>query len=217
MPTDLQITEQQQASIHQWTWKTEAMRHMTLAVVRLALARGLNGEFSALDLPLRGALSQGGSGIAGTVFKNLKDAGLICRVGVFVGGAFYPRNVINDGGNPVGVYRLAHPGMARALLAIHAPHELPKLEQQELSLCFSRQLVTGKGSHASDAVDARPVTDPGTGIAPIVKGTETASAADGQQGPALMQADGNAVPTFLPVPSLGKSSVPEFQSLEKTP
>lgn len=102
----------------EWTWKTPAMRDMAVAIARLALDRR-GEEFSALDLPRHGAHDQGGPGIAGTVFRQLKEAGIIARVGVFFDGHFYPRSVINAGGNPVGVYRLAHPGLARALLAAH--------------------------------------------------------------------------------------------------
>ena len=135
------LTQQQQAAIHEWTWKTAAMRDMTLAVCRVAIARGLNGEFSAMDLPLRGAGEQGGTGIAGTVFKHLKDAGIIARVGPFIDGQFYPRTIINAGGNPIGVYRLAHPGLARALIEVHSPGELHPLKQAELfAVNPSRQL-----------------------------------------------------------------------------
>jgi hypothetical protein len=129
---DGSLTRFQEGLVNQWTWKTPAMRDMTLAVCRLALDRGLGGEFSALDLPLRGAHDQGGTGIAGTVFRHLKEARIIARVGVFVGDTFYPRSVINDGGNPVGVYRLAHPGMARALVEVHSPGEIGEAKQLEL-------------------------------------------------------------------------------------
>ena len=121
------------ATLYEWTWKTTAMRDMTLAVCRLAIARGMGGEFSALDLKIHGAHEQGGTGIAGSVFRQLKDAGIIARVGVFVDGVFYARNVINEGGNPIGIYRLAHPGMARALIAIHAPAEVRAEKQLELA------------------------------------------------------------------------------------
>lgn len=130
MPEELSTVER--ATLHEWTWKTAAMRDMTLAVCRLALSRGINGEFSALNLPLRGAHDQGGTGIAGSVFRQLKEAGIIAPVGVFVDQAFYPRTVVNKGGNPVGVYRLRHPGLARALIAIHAPAEVVETVQMEL-------------------------------------------------------------------------------------
>jgi len=112
-------TDLRDVTLHEWTWKTDSMRDLAVAVCNLALERGVGGEFSALDLPMRGAGAQGGTGIAGTVFKQLKDSGIIARVGVFVDGVFYPRNRINDGGNPVGVYRLHHPRLARALVAAH--------------------------------------------------------------------------------------------------
>lgn len=120
------------AAVQEWTWKTPAMRDMTLAVCRLALERGIEGEFSALDLPFRGAGDQGGTGIAGTVFHNLKAAAIIARVGVFVAGVFYPRTIMNACGNPVGVYRLANPGMARALVNAHCPGAIPQARQLEL-------------------------------------------------------------------------------------
>lgn len=123
---------QHEAAVNQWTWKTLSMRDMALAVCRLALQRGSNGEFSALDLPVHGAHDQGGTGIAGTIFRQLKDAGIIARVGVFVDGKFYPKNVVNAGGNPVGVYRLAHPGLARALIRAHSPGEIPSAHQLSL-------------------------------------------------------------------------------------
>lgn len=122
----------QEAMVHEWTWKTPAMRDMALAVCRLALARGAAGEFSALDLPMHGQAEQGGSGIAGSVFRQLKDAGIISRVGVFVDQTFYPRSVTNAGGNPVGVYRLAHAALARRLIEVHSPGEIRVMEQMDL-------------------------------------------------------------------------------------
>ena len=104
-----------------WMWKTPSMAAMTVAVLTVALERGVNGRFSAMDLPVRGAEQQGGTGIAGTVMKHLKDAGIIAVAGVWDDGQFYRKTVINDGGNPIGVYQLANPGMARALLARHRP------------------------------------------------------------------------------------------------
>lgn len=106
--------------VTEWTWKTHAMRDMTLAVCRLALERGINGEFSAMDLPLRGSDAQGGTGIAGSVFRQLKDAKIIARKGAWIDGVWYPKNVINAGGNPVGLYCLANASLARAMIARHA-------------------------------------------------------------------------------------------------
>jgi hypothetical protein len=115
--------------VNEWTWKTPAMRDMALAVCRLALARGAVGEFSALDLPTHGADQHGGSGIAGSVFRQLKAAGIIARVGVDVDGTWYPRNVVNANGNPVGVYRLRSAALATALIERHAPGSVPTLKQ----------------------------------------------------------------------------------------
>ena len=122
----------QEATLVQWTWKTPAMREMALAVCRLAIARGHSGEFSAVDLPSHGEEAHGGSGSAGSVFRQLKDAGIIARVGVFVGSTFYPRTIPNAGGNPVGVYRLQNYGLAEALIRAHAPGERRELVQPEL-------------------------------------------------------------------------------------
>jgi hypothetical protein len=123
-----------EAVIQQWTWKTDAMKAMTLAVCELALARGLQGEFSALDLPARGAGEQGGSGIAGTVFKQLANAGIIAPVGVHVAGEFIQRRVRNDCGNPIGLWRLAHAGLARKLIAVHGDRKQPEPIQEEMLL-----------------------------------------------------------------------------------
>lgn len=122
------------ATIQQWTWKTEAMKAMTLAVCELALARGLQGEFSAMDLDLRGADDQGGTGIAGTVFKQLANAGILAPVGVMIAGEFHQRRVRNDCGNPIGVWRLAHAGLARKLIAIHGAKKQAPPIQEELAL-----------------------------------------------------------------------------------
>jgi hypothetical protein len=107
------------AQVKQWTWKTPAMRRMTLAICRLALARGPAGTFSALDLETHGEDAHGGSGIAGTVFRQLSDAGIIGPVGAVLDGEFIQRRVRNACGNPIGVWRLAHPGLARALIQAH--------------------------------------------------------------------------------------------------
>jgi hypothetical protein len=129
MNTDTMPT--QATLLTEWTWKTPAMRDMTLAVCRLALARGVTGEFSALDLATHGADRHGGTGIAGSVFRQLAEAGIIGPVGAFVDGEFLQRRVRNDGGNPIGLWRLTHPGLARALIAAHAPESAP-LRQMEL-------------------------------------------------------------------------------------
>jgi len=117
--------------VNEWTWKTPAMRRMTLAVCRLALDRGTGGEFSALDLSAHGADEHGGTGIAGSVFRQLADAGILAPVGTFAGGEFFQKRVRNAGGNPIGVWCLKHPGLARALIGRH-DKPLPKPEQIEL-------------------------------------------------------------------------------------
>ena len=118
--------------LREWTWKTPAMRDMTLAVCRLALARGLGGEFSALDLPQHGADAHGGTGIAGSVFRQLAEAGIIGPVGTFIDGEFFQRRRRNACGNPIGLWRLVHPGLARALIAAHTPDFQP-MRQMELT------------------------------------------------------------------------------------
>lgn len=113
----------------QWTWKTPAMKAMTLEVCRVALDRGLGGEFSALDVGPRGADAQGGTGVAGSVFRQLADAGVIGPAGTFVDGEFFQRRIRNAGGNPIGLWRLESPGLARALLRVHgAPRPAPVQE-----------------------------------------------------------------------------------------
>lgn len=116
--------------VQEWTWKTPAMRDMTLAVCRLAIERGQE-TFSAFDLEKHGACEHGGSRIAGSVFRQLADAGIIAKVGVFVDGQFIQKRTMNDGGNPIGVWRLASHSLAAALVARHAP-AAPAVEQGEM-------------------------------------------------------------------------------------
>lgn len=123
-----------EATLNEWQWKTPAMKAMTLAVCKLALARGVAGEFSARDLPTHGAEAHGGSGIAGSVFRQLIKAGIIAVVGKFVDGTFYPQVKLNAAGNKIGVYRLAHPGLCRALLNRHAPESVTEPHQEEMAL-----------------------------------------------------------------------------------
>jgi hypothetical protein len=106
--------------VHEWTWKTPAMRDMAVAVCRLALDRGVNGTFSALDLAMHGQIEQGGSGIAGSIFGQLAEDGILAPVGVFADGEFLRKTVRNAHGNPIGLWRLASASHARALLARHA-------------------------------------------------------------------------------------------------
>lgn len=113
MKTETLVTE--------WTWKTAAMRDMALAVCRIALERGGNGSFSALDLPKQGEDEQGGSGIAGSIFRQLADARILAPVGTFVDGEFLQRRVRNACGNPIGLWRLASASLAQALIDRHDP------------------------------------------------------------------------------------------------
>lgn len=116
-----------EAIILEWTWKTEAMKQMAIKICTLALERG-SGEFSANDLP---EFKHGGTGIAGSIFRRLLDDGILTRVGHFQGTEFYPKIVTNKGGNKISVYRLASPGLARALLKAHGQPK-PEMKQPEL-------------------------------------------------------------------------------------
>jgi len=139
----------QTATLNEWTWKTPAMKAMTLAVCRLALARGIAGKFSANDLDTvlyktadgrvdyahNKAEKHGGTGIAGSVFGQLVRAGIIAPVGVLLNdGAFFQERVRNAGGNPVGVWRLRHPGLCQALIRVHAPAEVKEPVQEMFNL-----------------------------------------------------------------------------------
>jgi len=117
--------------VNEWTWKTPAMRAMTIAVCRVALERGYAGEFSALDLPNHGASEHGGTGIAGSVFRQLADADILSPVGGYLGSEFVQRRVRNAGGNMIGLWRLKNGGLARALIARH-DQPLPKPQQIDL-------------------------------------------------------------------------------------
>lgn len=103
------------AVVMQWTWKTDAMSRMALAVCELAMARGVTGEFSALDLPMHGEAEHGGSGIAGSVFGQLAELTIIAPVGVFQGFDFYQKRVRNNHGNPIGVWRLNSRALAETM------------------------------------------------------------------------------------------------------
>jgi hypothetical protein len=122
----------QEAAIEQWTWKTAAMKAMTLAVCRLALKSAECGagsaEFSANDLE---EFNHGGTGICGTVFGRLAKDGVIAPVGAFVGGEFVQKFVKNAGGNRIGVWRLKNGALARRALALHGQAEA-ELKQLEL-------------------------------------------------------------------------------------
>ena len=120
----------------EWTWKTPAMKQMTLDVCRLAIRTGLSG-FTALDLAHRGADDQGGTGIAGSVFKQLANAGIIAAVGTFIDGEFFQRRVRNAGGNPIGVWRVANTGLAEALLRVHGSPSIAA-QQAEMLLHSER-------------------------------------------------------------------------------
>jgi hypothetical protein len=123
-----------EATVNEWTWKTPAMRAMTLDVCRLALARGMDSEFSALDLPKRGASAQGGTGIAGSVFTQLRKAGIIGFAVIWADGQAFPKTVTNDGGNPIRLYRLLSAPLARALIHRHSPAECAPAVQAEFDI-----------------------------------------------------------------------------------
>jgi len=108
------------------------MREMLVDVLRAAV----RGDFSALDLRHRGADAQGGQGIAGSVIRQLLNHGIIAPVGVFVAGAFFPKTVVNDGGNPIKIYRLAKPGLARALLRAHG-EQLAEPQQATMKFLYA--------------------------------------------------------------------------------
>lgn len=156
--TNLESRVQSPESIvQQWTWKTSAMKRMAVAVTKLALAREY-GEFSANDLAEHGEEAQGGSGIAGTVFGQLVKLGILAPVGVFIEGEFVQRIVRNACGNRIGVWRLAAPGLARALLKAHAPHDVREPVQTDL-FC-SRE--PARGSSASNSAASRLAATTGT-------------------------------------------------------
>ena len=117
-----------EAVIRQWTWKTPAMREMTLRVCCLALARGA-GEFSANDLP---EFAHGGGGIAGAVFNRLARDGVLSPVGIFAVGVFVQKFVKNPGGNRIGVWRLKNGALARRALELHGAERAEKWAQGEL-------------------------------------------------------------------------------------
>lgn len=124
----------QEAIIEQWTWKTDAMKTMTLAICRLAIRSaeggGRNGEFSANDLAEFG---HGGQGICGAIFSRLAADGVIAPVGGFVDGEFVQKYVRNAGGNRIGVWRLKSGSLARRALAVHGA-AVPVFKQVELTL-----------------------------------------------------------------------------------
>lgn len=118
----------------EWTWKNADMRSMAIAVCRLALRCGINGEFSALDLDAHGADEHGGTGIAGSIFKQLANQRVIAPVGRWIDEEFYQRRVRNRGGNPIGVWRLRSPGLCRALVEALAPEVMPAEQQMEMAV-----------------------------------------------------------------------------------
>ena len=115
------------ATIAQWTWKTPAMKAMTLAVCRLALARG-RGEFSANDLP---EFDHGGGGVAGAIFNRLAKDGVIGPVCHPEGGALVQNTVRNAGGNRIGVWRLVCAARAQRALEVHG-ERVERFVQPEL-------------------------------------------------------------------------------------
>ncbi len=117
------------ATVEQWTWKTPAMKAMSLAVCRLALRKG-QAEFSANDLP---KFDHGGPGICGTVFGRLAEDGVLAPVGAFLGPVFQQKTVKNAGGNRIGVWRLKNGALARRAIEVHDRPE-PALKQVELAV-----------------------------------------------------------------------------------
>lgn len=97
----------------QWVWKTAAMEVMAVAVCRLALVRGVSGEFSANDLKLE---EHGGSGIAGAVFFRLAKDEVLTPVMIQSGTEWQQKTARNAGGNRVGVWRLKNHALASTLL-----------------------------------------------------------------------------------------------------
>lgn len=91
------------------------METMAVAVCRLALVRGVSGEFSANDLKL----DHGGPGIAGSIFTRLAADEVIAPVGGWCGVEFVQKYVRNPGGNRIGVWRLKSHARASALLQRH--------------------------------------------------------------------------------------------------
>jgi len=61
----------------EWAFKPRAMRDILVDALRAAV----RGDFSALDLRHRGADAQGGTGIAGSVIRQLLNHGIIAPVG----------------------------------------------------------------------------------------------------------------------------------------
>lgn len=122
--------------VNEWTWKTPAMRSMAAAVLRLAISRP-GDSFSAIDLPEHGAEEHGGTGIAGSIFRQLADAGIIAPVGAFVEGEFLQRRVRNAGGNPIGLWRLSDFQRAHSLLQRHGG-SVVRQEQVEMELTNAR-------------------------------------------------------------------------------
>lgn len=114
----------------QWAWKTPAMERMAAAICRLAIARGVSGEFSANDLKVE---DHGGPGIAGSIFTRLAADEVIAPVGGWCGCEFVQKYVRNAGGNRIGVWRLKSHARASRLLELHdaRPAEA-RLSQAEL-------------------------------------------------------------------------------------
>jgi hypothetical protein len=115
-----------EANVHMWTWKTPAMKCMTLAVCRLALAKG-TAEFSAKDLA---SFEHGGSGICGNVFAQMATDGVIAPVTVTFDNKVMQKITFNKGGNRIGVWRLANRALAERLLEVHG-QPVPKMVQQD--------------------------------------------------------------------------------------
>jgi len=116
------------ALIHQLFYKNAAIREMVVHVLTVAL-RG--EEFSAKDLPVHGEEQHGGPGIAGSVIRQLKHDGILAAVGTFFDSAFCPKITYNEGGNKIGVYRLANRSLALTLMERHGK---PRGKYEQLGL-----------------------------------------------------------------------------------
>ena len=96
---------------------------------------GFVGEFPRIGAaPVLGLMARDDQNVIARLHRQLADAGLIARCGVYVDGKFYPKTVTNAGGNPIGVYTVKQPSLARALIRAHAPATLGAVKQTELVL-----------------------------------------------------------------------------------
>ena len=121
-------------ALKEWVFKNDHMRRMACDICDLAIKRGLL-PFSANDLPRHGEKEQGGSGIAGTLFKQLSEQlHIIAPVCFAVGDKLIQDYENNEGGNKIGMWRLnPNGGMARASALLRS-HGRKDEKQQELGI-----------------------------------------------------------------------------------